>query len=149
MTNQMKSGQPKPGKKRPGDLRTYPTWVHEELMNWSRWCWRGAYPHPLPHTACGSVERNYQRISEEATAENARPIPPNEAYARIVQAAWEAMPHLPRQVLRAEYPQRHESGRVEHGRNGAAVRLQISLEQYEAALSVASYKVMKAFEATR
>lgn len=146
---QMRSGQLKPAKQRLGDFRTYPSWVHEELVNWSRWCWRGAYPHPLPHTSCGSIERNYQRISEDGSAENARPVSPNEAHARIVQAAWETMPRLPRQVLRAEYPQRHESGRAEHGRSGAAARLQITLEEYEAALSAAAYKVMMAFEVRR
>lgn len=133
-------------KKRPNNLRAYPSWVHDELMNWSRWCWRGAYPHPMPATSCGSIEKNYQRISEDGTVENARPIPPNAAHAQIVQTVWDALAKLPQQVLRAEYPQRYESGRFEHGRRGAAQRLQISLDEYEAALSVASYKIMIAFE---
>lgn len=149
MISQTRSRPRKPVGRAAGDFRNYPAWVHEELMNWSRWCWRGEYPHPLPHTACGSVERNYQRISDEGTAENVRPIPPNAAHARVVQAVWELMPTLPRQVLRAEYPQRHESGRAEHGRKGAAIRLRISLEEYEAALSVATYRVLRAFEVRR
>lgn len=141
--------QARTARRKAGAFRDHPAWVHEELMNWSRWCWGGAYPHPLPHTACGSVEKNYRGLSDEGTTETARPIRPNEVRARMVQAAWEALPPLPRQVLRAEYPQRHESGRTAQGRSGAAKRMQISLEEYEAALSVASHRVKLAFEATR
>lgn len=128
------------------DLQYYPSWLHEELLNWSRWCWLGKYPHPMPETTCASFEKNYQRISEEGTVEDVRPIPPNTTHALIVQQVWETLPHMPKQVLRAEYPQRRESGRIEHGRKGAARFLHISLNEYESALSIATYRILIAFE---
>lgn len=129
-----------------GEFRTYPDWLHYELMNWARWSWSGAYPHPIPPATCASYEKNYRRTGEEEEARNERQIKPNADNAQKVQAVWDALPHWPQQVLRAEYPQRHESGRVEHGRAAAARWLGISLEHYESALSVAAHKVMVAFE---
>lgn len=115
------------------EFRTCPAWVHMELINWARWCWQGQYPHP-PDAICKSIERNYSRVSEEGTTDDARPIAPNEHNARIVQAVWERLPRVPRMVLRAEYPQRH------------AVRPKISGEAYKAHLSYAMRRVMIAFE---
>jgi hypothetical protein len=129
-----------------GDFRTYPEWVHQELMNWARWCWKGAYPHPLPPTVCASIEKNYQRISDEGTVDDVKPVPPNEAHAKRVQAVWDALPRIGQQVLRAEYPQRFESGRAVDGRYAAARWLHMSLSEYESCLSMACYRVMVEFE---
>ena len=133
------------------DLRTYPDWIHAELINWSRWCWLGAWPHPLPPEYCGSIERNYpgHRLPEGNADDEARPIQPNETNARIVDRVWKALPDLPRLVLRAEYPQRYESGRVEHGRAGAARWLHVSLRDYEAGLIVAIGRIWEAFEGNK
>lgn len=116
-----------------------PEWCEQELRNWARWCWRGAYPHPIPAGHCGSLEWQYQRINEEGTTESVddKPIPVNEHNAAIVQGVYETLPWLQAQVLRAEYPQRH---------SGARHRLKVGREEYEAALSAACYKVMGAFD---
>jgi hypothetical protein len=131
------------------DLRRFPEWLHHELLNWSRWCWQGPWPHPLPPNQCGSVERNYIRTNEEGSADNARPIPPNESRARIVDGVWRSLPPLPRQVLRAEYPQYRDSGRAEFGRCGAARRMGMRLREYENALGAAVGRVWDALESKR
>jgi len=120
------------------ELRAVPEWVHHELLNWSRWCWSGAYPHPLPPCRCASLEGNYSRFSEDTDAEaiDKKPIPVNFANAKIVQGVYEILPYLPQQVLRAEYPQRHEQKRVVH----------VGRDEYDAALSVAIFRVMVAFD---
>ena len=128
------------------DLRRFPDWLHHELLNWSRWCWLGAWPHPLPPSHCGSVERDYTRFGVDGSADDARPIPPNESRALIVNGVWRDLPAAPRQVLRAESPQYHESGRAEFGRVGAARRMRMCLREYEAALCVAAGRVWEAFE---
>jgi hypothetical protein len=128
------------------DLRHFPEWLHYELLNWSRWCWQGAWPHPLPPSICGSAERDYTRFRADSSSDDARPIPPNASRALIVDGVWHGLPPAPRQVLRAEYPQYHASGRAELGRCGAARRLRMSLRDYEAALGVAASRVWDALE---
>ena len=128
------------------DLRHFPEWLHHELLNWSRWCWLGAWPHPLPPSHCGSAERDYTRFRVDACPDEPRPIPPIESRALIVDDVWRRLPQAPKQVLRAEYPQYHESGRAELGRVGAARRMGLRLGDYEAALCVAIGRVWDAFE---
>lgn len=131
------------------DLSNYPHWLHMELLNWSRWCWSGAWPHPMPPNQCASFEHNYKRTNEENTTDDARPIPPNVDRALIVDKVWRELPDMPRRALRAEYPQFHESGRAEHGRVGAARRMGIRLREYEAALFLAIDRIWKTFEGKR
>ncbi len=129
--------------------RRVPDWLHHELLNWSRWCWLGPLPHPLPANRCGSAERDYtrHRIGE---IEDAPPrILPNERNAERVDVVWRSLPPRPRQVLRAEYPQYFESGRAEFGRVGAARRLGLRLVDYESALVVAIGRVADAFGGQR
>ncbi len=130
------------------DYRHYPDWIHQELLNWSRWCWQGPYPHPLRPSHCYSVEHQYvgHHLEEEEESEPipARPLAPIAARAMMVDAAWQRMVGAPRLVLRAEYPQRWSSGRIEHGQIGAARRLHMRLAEYEAALSVAIGRVWDA-----
>jgi hypothetical protein len=136
--------------KNPGrDLRNFPDWLHHELLNWSRWCWLGPWPHPLPPNQCGSVERYYIRVNDENTTEGARSIPPNTDRAMLVNSVWDALPDDPRQVLRAEYPQYHESGRAEFGRVGAARKMKMRLRDYENALCVAIGRVWDVMEGKR
>ena len=113
-----------------------PQEVHAKLINWARWCWLGAWPHPLPPTHCLSAERGYI-IPTWADDGAPAPItpPPNAAAAKIVQAAWEELPYLPRLVLRAEYPAR-KAPRVDEARE-----LHLNIEQYEGMLRIAVGKV--------
>lgn len=121
-----------------------PDRVHEELLNWSRWCWAGEWPHPLPKTRCGSAEGDFHA---EWHLEMEPPPPPlikpNAKRAQQVQALWESWPAASpaRQVLKAEYPGRDNSGRREFGRDVAARRLMLTLSQYESALTWAARQV--------
>jgi hypothetical protein len=134
---------------KPRDLRYFPEWLHHELLNWSRWCWLGPWPHPLPPNQCGSVERDYARFRVSDSADEPQPVPPNEARALIVDGVWRGLPPTPRQVLRAEYPQYRDSGRAEFGRVGAARRMGMRLREYEDALGVAISRVWNTFEGRR
>lgn len=125
---------------------------HHECCNWAAWCWLGEYPHPLPATQCGSAEGDYRAPPEwcQDTMDAPEPpkIKPNTRNAQIVQDLWESWPTASpaRQVLKAEYPARHTSGRVEGGRDVAARRLNMSVREYEMALSWASKKIEEAFK---
>lgn len=124
--------------------------IHAELMNWSRFCWLGEWPHPLPASRCASLEGHYQ-APPDWNPDDPPPAPtirPNEKHARIVQAAWEQMPRDERMVLRAEYPARHQSGRVE-GIQVAAARMGLSVRHYEIALAAAIRRVEGVFDAVR
>ena len=47
-------------------------WLDAELRNWARWCWSGAWPHPLPPSHCASIEHRYlapSDLSAEVDAE--------------------------------------------------------------------------------
>ncbi len=131
---------------KPIDVRTCSDHIHFELQNWSRWCWLGAWPHPLPKQQCVSLEGNYRRFGDDSTTESVddKPIPVCEENARRVQAVYDTLPHVAQQVLRAEYPQRRESGRAEHGVAAAARWLGMRASEYEAALSAAIYRVEQA-----
>ena len=128
------------------DLRHFPEWLHYELLNWSRWCWQGAWPHPLPPSQCGSVEHDYIRFRVDACDDEPRPIPANASRALVVDRVWHGLANVPKQVLRAEYPQYHSSSRAEFGRVGAARRMGLMLRDYEAALAVAVGRVWDTFE---
>ncbi len=62
-----------------------------------------------------------------------------------MQAVWERLHDQPRLVLKAEYPNRHDSGRIE-GRHVVARRMEVSLREYENALAYAVNRVRDAFE---
>jgi hypothetical protein len=119
--------------------------MHEELVNWSRWCWQGEWPHPLPSTLCGSAERSFhEQWHLGMEPPEPAPIRPNERHARQVQVVWERLHQQARLVLKAEYPARYQSGRME-SRDVAARRLGLTLAQYETALFYAVRKVEDAF----
>ncbi len=103
-------------------------------------------PGPVDPGHCGSIEHTYIRRNDENTSDGARPIPPNEHRARIVQEVWCRLPIMPHLVLRAEYPQRFASGRYHHGQIGAARRLHISIADYERHLMAAFGRVWDRFE---
>jgi hypothetical protein len=126
-----------------------PDKVHEELLNWSRWCWLGELPHPLPPTHCGSLEGQYRAPPEwnfEDVNETPRPsyIRPNERHARMVQTAFDEMPEPMRKVLKAEYPARHSSRRSKSVAE-AAYYLAMPQWLYLSLLSQAVCRVEEAF----
>jgi DNA-directed RNA polymerase specialized sigma24 family protein len=124
--------------------------VHHELLNWARWCWSGALPHPLPPSHCGSLEAGY-RAPPQWEGDDARRlavIRPNEPNARIVQSAWEQLPPRERDVLREEYPAALVP-RAVVGRDAAARRLGIPVSWYEIWLQNGVREVEKAFDAIR
>lgn len=125
-----------------------PDAMHDELRNWAAWCWLGQWPHPLPKTRCGSAEGDYRAPPEWGTEEVPDPprIYPNAKRARVVQEVWERMHDEPRLVLKAEYPARQSSGRVEGGRDLASRRLGITLRVYEESLAYAVRRVSEAFK---
>ena len=124
-----------------------PDAAHHELMNWARYCWEGPFPHPLPPTHCYSFEHNYLAPSDLGSNDAPEPrIMANSTNALRVQRVFVLLPVVQRLVLRAEYPQRHSSGRAEFGIVGASRRLHISSSEYEYALHAAASKVIEEFE---
>ena len=128
-------------------MRSFPDWVHDELCNWARFCWEGEYPQPVPPNHCYSFEHNYLAPSDMGCddAPSTR-ILANARHALIVQDVYVVLPITQRLVLRAEYPQRIESGRAEFGKIGAARRLKMRVSEYDAALTAAAGSVRRAFE---
>jgi hypothetical protein len=127
-------------------MRQIPSWVHEELLNWSRWCWEGAYPHPFPPDHCASIEHNYRRTAAEDYSDEAppsKPIPANRENAIRVQAIFLRLPDSERVVLRAEYPQHRING--EMTRHELARKLGMDAKRYYHWLHLARLKVMVEF----
>lgn len=124
-----------------------PDRIHQELMNWSRWCWLGQWPHPLPATQCGSAEGEYRAPPEWdveiSELERTSRIRPNERQARIVQGAWEKLDGFPRLTLKAEYPGNDHQGY----RRDRATALGLTVQQYENNLQIAINAVEAAIEA--
>lgn len=120
--------------------------VHQELLNWARWCWQGEWPHPLPPTHCGSLESGYRAPPywNPDDANEAPPPPviePNARNARIVQAVYDRLAERERRVLKAEYPCRRDY----RGKQDAAGVLGISISQYDDSLAYAVRRVEEAF----
>lgn len=115
--------------------------LHQELTNWARWCWSGAWPHPLPATECGSLEAGYRAPPQWGDDRDGRRAPivrPNDRRARAVQVVWEKLAPDERAVVKEEYPAALE-WRCVQGREAAAQRLGMSLGSYEHLLQVAVY----------
>ncbi|BBE09449.1 Uncharacterized protein MCB1EB_1545 [Mycoavidus cysteinexigens] len=127
-----------------GSWRSIPEWVEYEIQNWVRWCWSGPWPHPLPPTQCASAERYYRAPSDLGEAETSLP-PPYAPNAKIVQRAYVAMLKQEQHVMKAEYINPWESGRIHYGRTGAARRLKMSLATYETILRSGCYRIERAF----
>lgn len=126
------------------EYRTYPDWVHHELLNWSRWCWMGATPVP-DHERCQSIECNYSRITEEGDKAERR-ILLNIQNAQIVQKAFEKMPPLQRKILIIEYPKRNLLAK---GRDVAARALRLSRRSYDTLLYNAACTIQISFEGAK
>ncbi len=127
-----------------------PDSVHHELLNWARWCWSGAWPHPLPPTECGSLEAGY-RAPPMWGEDHERRVPvirPNEPRARIVQEAWEKLPKDEKAVIKEEYPASMQP-RLVQGHEAAARRLAMRLETYEHLLGQAVKRIEGAVNVVR
>jgi hypothetical protein len=124
-----------------------PDAVHEELVNWTRWCWSGEWPHPLPATQCGSLESQYRAPPDWNPDDmpEAPHIRPNDRHARKVQVVYDDLAGPERAVLKAEYPGRHTSGR-NHGKHVAARRMGLTVDSYDLLLQSAVRRVEEAFE---
>ena len=120
-----------------------PDSVHHELLNWSRWCWTGEWPHPLPRTVCGSLESGYRSPPDWNPDDPPQPTPiqPNAINAKRVQAIYDGLGELGRKVLKAEYPCHREHA----GRQGAAFMIGISVSTYEHELRIATNKIEAEF----
>lgn len=120
-----------------------PDAVHQELLNWSRWCWQGEWPHPLPATHCGSLESGYRAPPDWNPDDDPAPLPikPNERNARMVQEVYDAETQETRQVMKAEYPCRREH----QSRQAAAASIGIAEWLYEEILEHAIRRVEVAF----
>ena len=129
------------------EIRACPKWVDDEMMNWARYCWRGAWPQPMPKRQCASLEGCYSRHGEESTTESVdeKPIPVLEVNAKIIQRAYDHMAGVHQLVLRAEYPQRREWGGK--SRKAAARFVGLREEDYLSILASALYRIQKILEA--
>ncbi|WP_063568693.1 hypothetical protein [Achromobacter ruhlandii] len=128
----------------------FPRWVEDELWNWSRWCWLGAWPHPNPNVKCASAERNYITPvdTDESDEDEPRPIPVNQDHARRIQIVYEGLVLVEQRVVQAEYPRRHEYGDLTASERMivACRRLDISPIYYKIALGTMRERVRREFK---
>jgi len=82
--------------------------IQEIIFNWVAWCWQGLTPGPYPPTRCLSMEGRFLNGSHLGMDDV--PCVPLRVicveHAKRVQAIYDAMALLTRQVVRIEYVQR-------------------------------------------
>ena len=135
------------------NIRTCPKWLDEEMQNWARYCWLGAWPHPIPKRQCASLEGNYSRFGEDSTTESVddAPIPVHIDNAKKIQQIYDNMAAIHQMVLRAEYPQHREWSATKSDNRKAAARF-VGLhneDQYLSILASALYRVQVVMEGFR
>lgn len=118
-------------------------WIDHELRNWARWCWSGAWPHPLPPSHCASIEHRYMAPSDlgaEVDAEEvARRIPIVRDRAEVVHEVYlHQLSDLERRVLVLRYVKPTPM-------NVVMRRLRITKQSWDAALLSAARLVGEAF----
>lgn len=124
--------------------------VSSEIENWIAWCWEGEDPAPFEPKRCYSAEGRFSAPAWHDEERQPRRIINRQAAERV-QALFDQMPPLTRQVLRFEYTQRAEYDQYEQGeeigpdgelrkvqvrvantrRLMARIRLKISREEYQ------------------
>lgn len=124
--------------------------VSSEIENWIAWCWDGEDPAPSEPKRCYSAEGRYTAPALDDEDRQPRRIINRESAERV-QAIYDRMPDLTRQVLRFEYTQRAAYDQYEQGeeigpdgavrkvqvrvantrRLMARIRLKISREEYQ------------------
>lgn len=127
-----------------------PGWVQDEIWNWSRWCWLGDLPHPMPMTTCASGERAFPSgidRDDEEEAPPPRPVPVNHDRARRVDGIYRSLPLAEQRVIQAEYPRRNEYGdKRMHERHAEASRkIGIGVAYYRVALGSFKQAVWRGF----
>lgn len=127
-----------------------PSWVQDEIWNWSRWCWLGDLPHPMPMTTCASGERAFPSgmdRDEEEEAPPQRPVPVNHDRARRVEQIYQALPLIERRAIQAEYPRRNEYGEATktERHTKAARNLAISVASFRDVIDRFKQKVWREF----
>lgn len=85
-------------------MRSYPDWLHAELLNWSAWCWSGDSPAPRAPERCASAEYRYQAPATDS--ERGHRLMIDAAAAEHVDLLWRGLPPTQREALRLAYPQR-------------------------------------------
>lgn len=125
-----------------------PPAVHAEFENWSRACWSGSWPHPLPFNRAMSAEGRFvPEAGDVFDPPEPRPPKPNFERAEVVQRVFnDRLSHRERLVVIAEYPQRIRSGRRDSGIERAARSLGLTARLYEDSLRRAARLVEIAFE---
>ena len=88
--------------------------VSSEIENWIAWCWEGEDPAPFEPTRCYSAEGRYTAPAWHEDERRPKRII-NRQSAERVQAVYDQMPDLTRQVLRFEYTQRAAYDQYEQG----------------------------------
>ena len=129
----------------------FPKFVGAELRNWARAEWSGAWPQPLPPTACGSAERYAPSgIDREDIDRNdaPKPVPIHYENARRVRAIYDALPLDEQRVMQEEYTRLGEYPRsmsVNARQNAASRKIGISVTYYKIALNSIKSLVLKEF----
>lgn len=132
----------------------FPRWVEDELWNWSRWCWTGDWPHPLPPKTCASVERAFPSGPDwENDDDDRRPDPVHVDNAQRVDLVYQALSLIEQRIMQCEWPRRHEYD--EYDEQGAIARnvrgtaapryLGVSQGHYRVVVSYIKSQVLKAF----
>lgn len=136
-----------------------------EIENWIAWCWQGEDPAPGQPSRCYSAEGRYIAPATDEDERRPRRII-NVQGAQRVQAVYDRMPILTRQVLRFEYTQRAAYDQWERGeevapdggvrkvwvcvgntrRMMARLRLKISREEYRRHVDSFKKAVREEFE---
>ena len=115
-------------------------WIDAEFRNWARWCWSGAWPHPIPPDHAASLEGRYiAPIIEDADAVQPRAPAPNRQRAEIVHRVFmDRLTQTERWSLIHRYVRRTED-RI------AWRRMRVSRDVFETTLVNAARKVGEAF----
>ncbi len=123
-----------------------PDHIHAELLNWSRWCWLGEWPHPLPSNHCGSLESQYRAPPlwdmDLAEAPPAPYIRPNDKNAQRVQEVYESLETADKLVLKTAYPSRRDFD----SKTEAAHHIGLGTSEYDSRLEIIIRKVGAVFE---
>jgi hypothetical protein len=125
-------------------------WVDDELHNWSRWCWSGAWPHPMPAGRAESAEGRYvpesvygAEVEQDEAAR--RPPPANARRAEIVQRCYATrLTTVERRSLVVTYVKPFPSSQQARAR-----RAGVTVDVYETALMSAARKVSETFSDAR
>lgn len=120
-----------------------PNWIDGELRNWSRWCWSGEWPHPLPIGRAASIEGHYLPESDLGADvehdEIARRVPVIADRAERVHAVYRSVDRRAQRAMKLRYIDGWPAHRV-------PMLMHVSVPMYEAAMLSVVRCVSAAFE---